>query len=119
MDPELKILFGVIGGILLVATLIGALLAKIVKTDGGRATVANLNARTRSWWIMAGIFSATILMGHVFTTVLFGCLSFLALREFITLNQTERADHGVLHGPRIPQCARHLAGRALRDDALR
>ena len=96
MDPELKILFGVIGGILLVASIVGAVLAKVVKSDGGRATVANLNARTRSWWIMAGIFCATILMGHIFTTVLFGCLSFLALREFITLNQTERADHGVL-----------------------
>jgi phosphatidate cytidylyltransferase len=45
---------------------------------------------------MAGVFCATMVLGHLFTTVLFGLLSFLALREFITLNRTERADHEVL-----------------------
>lgn len=96
MDQDLKILFAVIGGILLLASGIGWGLGRWVKTEGGRATVANLNARTRSWWIMAAVFCATMLLGHLFTTVLFALLSFLALREFITLNQTERADHGVL-----------------------
>jgi phosphatidate cytidylyltransferase len=96
MDTDLKILFGVIGGILLLASAIGWTLGRRVMSESGKATVANLNARTRSWWIMAGVFCATMLLGHLFTTVLFALLSFLALREFITLNQTKRADHGVL-----------------------
>lgn len=96
MDSDLKLLFGLIGGILVIASGIGWGLARSVKTDAGRQTVANLNARTRSWWLMAVVFCVTMVMGHVFTTVLFALLSFFALREFITLNQTERADHGVL-----------------------
>lgn len=58
--------------------------------------VANFNARTRSWWVMAGIFAVTVCLGHWTTTVLFCLLSFLALREFITLNETGRSDHTVL-----------------------
>jgi phosphatidate cytidylyltransferase len=96
MDEDTKILFAVVGGILVVASVIGAVMKMRVKTEAGRATVANLNARTRSWWVMAGVFCATMLLGHLFTTVLFGLLSFFALREFITLNRTERADHEVL-----------------------
>ena len=42
---------------------------------------------------MAAIFSATILLGPTFTTVLFAALSFLAMREFVTLTRTDRADH--------------------------
>jgi phosphatidate cytidylyltransferase len=96
MDQDLKMLFAVIGGILLLASGIGWALGRAVTSESGRATVTNLNARTRSWWVMAAVFCATMVMGHLFTTVLFALLSFLALREFITLNQTERADHGVL-----------------------
>jgi phosphatidate cytidylyltransferase len=96
MDQDLKILFGVVGSILVVASIIGVVMKMRVTSEAGRATVANLNARTRSWWVMAGVFCATMVLGHLFTTVLFGLLSFLALREFITLNRTERADHGVL-----------------------
>ena len=96
MDSDLKILFAVIGSILTIASIIGIVLARTVKSEAGRATVANLNARTRSWWIMTAVFCATMLLGSLFTTILFGLLSFFALREFITLNQTERADHGVL-----------------------
>jgi phosphatidate cytidylyltransferase len=96
MDEDLKILFGVVGSILVVASIIGVVMKMRVKSEAGRVTVANLNARTRSWWVMAGIFCATMVLGHLFTTVLFGLLSFFALREFITLNRTERADHEVL-----------------------
>jgi len=96
MDPDLKILFSLVAGILLLASILGAILARTARSDAARATIANLNARTRSWWVMAAVFSATMLLGHWFTTILFAGLSFLALREFITLNQTHRADHAVL-----------------------
>jgi phosphatidate cytidylyltransferase len=96
MDPITLRLISIVLGILLAASVTGFILASRVKSEGGRATVANLNARIRSWWIMAGVFGATLMLGAVFTTVLFGLISFLAMREFITLNRTERADHGVL-----------------------
>jgi phosphatidate cytidylyltransferase len=96
MDHEFILLLGTVVGILVIASIIGAVLAVRVRSEGGRKTVHNLNARIRSWWVMAAVFSAAIWLGHSFTTVLFGGLSFLAMREFITLTKTERADHEVL-----------------------
>ncbi len=96
MDSETKLLFAIVGSILVVASILGAVLAKTAKSDGAKKTIANMNARTRSWWVMVGVFSATLLMGPNFTTVLFASISFLAMREFITLNKTDRADHAVL-----------------------
>jgi phosphatidate cytidylyltransferase len=96
MDHDTKILISVVIGILVLASIVGAVLARMVKSEAAQKTVANLNARTRSWWVMSGVFCATLLLGPVFTTVLFAFISFLAMREFITLNKTERADHEVL-----------------------
>lgn len=96
MDKDIIYLIGTVVGILVLASIIGAVLARRVTSDKARATVANLNARTRSWWVMAAVFGATMMLGPLFTTILFACLSFLAMREFITLNRTERADHEVL-----------------------
>lgn len=96
MDHQIILLLGTVGAILVISSIIGAILAKRVTSEGARKTVANLNARIRSWWVMSAIFCATMVLGQLFTTVLFACLSFLALREFITLNKTERADHEVL-----------------------
>jgi phosphatidate cytidylyltransferase len=96
MDSDTRLLLSIVGGILVVSSVIGFILSRRAATDSAKATVANLNARIRSWWVMAAIFSATILLGPVFTTVLFALLSFLAMREFITLTKTERADHEVL-----------------------
>jgi len=96
MDHQTLLLFGTVIGILVVSSIIGAVLAVRVTSDQAKATVANLNARIRSWWIMAAVFCATLVLGPVFTTVLFAAISFLAMREFITLNRTERADHEVM-----------------------
>jgi phosphatidate cytidylyltransferase len=96
MDPGIIYLLGTVLGILVVASIIGGICATRVTSEAARVTVANLNARIKSWWVMAAVFCLTILLGPVFTTVLFATLSFLAMREFITLNRTERADHAVL-----------------------
>ena len=96
MDAETKLLFGLVGGILVVASVLGAILKRRARSEAGRNTVANLNARIRSWWVMVAVFGAMLLLGPAWMTALFGLLSFLALREFITLNPTEPADHGVL-----------------------
>jgi phosphatidate cytidylyltransferase len=96
MDHEFILLLGTVVGILVIASIIGAVLAMRVSSEGGRKTVQNLNARIRSWWVMAAVFTAGVGLGSTFTTVLFGGLSFLAMREFITLTKTERADHEVL-----------------------
>jgi len=96
LDRELVLTFGGVLGLLVVSSIVGAVLARVVKSEGGRATVANMNARIRAWWLMAAVFAVSLSTGGVGSVVLFGLLSFLALREFITLTPTRRADHMTL-----------------------
>jgi len=83
-------------GILLAASIIGAVLSRTASSDQARATVANLNARVRAWWMMCALVFCALIAGTIATTILFALLSFLALREFITLAPTRRADHHTL-----------------------
>lgn len=87
------ILFGITGTILAVASLIGAILARRVASATGAATVANLNARIKAWWVMIAIFAACYALGFTATVLLFALTSFYTLREFISLTPTQRADH--------------------------
>ncbi|WP_428981239.1 phosphatidate cytidylyltransferase [Methylopila turkensis] len=82
--------------ILTVATVVGRTLERRATTPEGRATIANLNARTRSWWVMAVVFGAALALGPVATTLLFAGLSFMALREFWTLAPSRAGDHRAL-----------------------
>ena len=50
----------------------------------------------RAWWILFAVLAAAFLLGHVATVVLFGLISFWALREFITLTPTRPGDHRTL-----------------------
>jgi phosphatidate cytidylyltransferase len=89
-------LFGGVLGILVLASAIGVVLKRTAKGDAARATIENLNARTRAWWKMCAIFALTLLIGRVGSLVLFALLSLLALREYITLVPTRRGDHRTL-----------------------
>jgi phosphatidate cytidylyltransferase len=95
-DPDLLWLFGGVLAVLVVATAIGAALGRTVKSETNRAVIDNLNARTRSWWLMCAVFAMTLLVGKTGSLVLFAFLSFLALREYITLVPTRRGDHRAL-----------------------
>lgn len=92
-------LFGVLAGIvvlLALASLVGAVLERRATKHESIATVRNLNARTRSWWVMVLVVGGAILAGHTATVVLFAILSFMALREFWTLTPSRRGDHYAL-----------------------
>jgi len=95
-NAQLTWLFGGVLGILVLASAIGVVLKRTAKSDAARATIENLNARTRAWWKMCTIFALTLLIGRVGSLVLFGLLSLLALREYITLVSTRRGDHRTL-----------------------
>jgi phosphatidate cytidylyltransferase len=95
-DGTLLRLFGVVIALLVLASGVGAGLSRRVHDPGLRATVENVNARIRAWWIMALVFMASVATGRVGSILLFGVLSFLALREFVTLAPTARGDHRAL-----------------------
>lgn len=95
-DQETLWLVGGVIAVLIVASLAGWLLARRTAPPAFVATVANLNARTRAWWIMVAIFVLAILSGGIGSVVLFGLTSFLALREFVTMTPTRPGDHRTL-----------------------
>jgi phosphatidate cytidylyltransferase len=82
--------------LLVIASLIGFVLSRVAKSDKGRATVSNLNARIRAWWVMVAVFGVAVGTGGVGSIVLFFLMSFLAMREFMTLTPTARADHAAI-----------------------
>jgi phosphatidate cytidylyltransferase len=86
---------GVVAG-LVAASLVGFFLSRTVKSESGKAAIENLNARTRSWWIMIGIFALALLLGSTGSLLLFAFISFLALREYVSLIPTLPADHRTL-----------------------
>lgn len=96
LDQELVWLFGGVLALLVLASAIASVLSRRTTSESGRATVANLTARIRAWWVMCAIFALTLALGITGSLVLFGLLSFLALREFITLTPTRRGDHRTL-----------------------
>ncbi|HRE08869.1 MAG TPA: phosphatidate cytidylyltransferase [Opitutaceae bacterium] len=92
-DLEARWFFAGVLGLLVVASLVGALLARTTRSEAGQSVVRNLNARIRAWWFMAAFFGAAVVAGHGASVLLFAAMSFLALREFVTLVPTRRGDH--------------------------
>jgi phosphatidate cytidylyltransferase len=95
-DRELLWLLAGVAALLLTATAVGRVLERVATTPSGRATVDNINARVRAWWVMSIAFAIAVASGGVGSVVLFGVISFLALREFVTLSPTGRFDHAAL-----------------------
>ena len=95
-DPALILLFGGVLGLLVTATAAGAGLKRWLTTPDLRAIVENVNARIRAWWVMAFVFMLSVTTGAIGSILLFALISFLALREFVTLTPTARADHRTL-----------------------
>lgn len=96
VDTELIWLFGGVLGLLVVASPTGLVFSKLIQDEPSRGVIANLNARIRAWWIMCAVFTLALLTGGMGSVILFGLVSFLALREFITLTPTRRGDHRTL-----------------------
>ena len=56
-DRETSLLAASVIAVLILASLIGWILARRLGNADYRATIANLNARTRAWWLMVAVFS--------------------------------------------------------------
>ena len=96
IDKQLIWLLNSVVAFLTVASVVGFVLSRRNNSPAAEATIRNLNARTRSWWLMLVIFAAALMTGRAGALVLFGLTSFWALREFVTLTPTRRGDHRTL-----------------------
>jgi phosphatidate cytidylyltransferase len=96
LDSQLVWAFAGVLGLLALSSLIGVVLKAVIRKPEAQDTISNLNARIGAWWIMSAIFALTLVIGPIGSLVLFGLMSFLALREYVTLLPTRRADHRTL-----------------------
>ena len=93
---------GLMGGVLAAltsATAIGQYLKQQGELGLNAAVVETFNNRIRSWWLMCTVLAAAFALGswsRPTTVLLFGLISFWALREFITLTPTRLGDHRTL-----------------------
>ena len=95
-DPDFaRVVTGIVC-ILAIATAIGQVLRHRARSESSRTTIRNVNARITAWWMMSAIVLGSLMAGPSGTVALFALLSFVALREFVTLMPTRRADHRVL-----------------------
>lgn len=83
---------GVIYGILILASIITRLLRRLSPGEGSK----ELSQRVVSWWWMITVFTIAILTTRIVSTVFLAFVAFLALKEYLSLIPTRRADRSVL-----------------------
>jgi len=80
-----------LGGVLGVLTVAVAIAAALpVLRPGG--DFRNLRQRIGSWWVMIALLAAALLIGWPAVTLLFAVMSFIALREFLSLARMRPED---------------------------
>ena len=89
-------------GVLIMAGLILSLLigAEVFLHLKGRALPADqrreIRARLSTWWVIAGLFLSALILSPGLFIAFFAFVSFLALKEYLSLIPTRRADRRVL-----------------------
>ncbi|MGC6341410.1 phosphatidate cytidylyltransferase [Bisgaard Taxon 45] len=78
---------------LMFASAIGYALKWKVGFGTPHAVIDNLNARINAWWVMILIIFAAAFIGFYALIALFFVISFMALREFLSLIYIRRGDH--------------------------
>jgi phosphatidate cytidylyltransferase len=95
-NPPTWWLFGVVFVLLIIANTVGEALKRQPQNNINPAVLRTFLLRVRAWWMMCAILLTAFFFGFETTIILFGLVSFWALREFITMTPTRRADHRAL-----------------------
>jgi phosphatidate cytidylyltransferase len=61
-----------------------------------QADWTELRQRVRTWWVMAAVFALAMALSRGISLAFFAFVSFLALKEYLSLIPTRRADRSVL-----------------------
>jgi phosphatidate cytidylyltransferase len=97
VDQQVALLFVVLFGVLMLASIAAAFWSMRAARDGkDEQARERIKRDLRAVWIGTSMFWVAWMSGAVGATLLFAFVSFLALREFITLQHTRRGDHRTL-----------------------
>jgi phosphatidate cytidylyltransferase len=91
-SPEVRLVMMGILAVLIVASVATWWLQR----TGPAEKYRELGQRVRSWWIMAAVFAVAIAIDRRLSIIFFAFISFLALKEYLSLIPTRRADRRVL-----------------------
>lgn len=90
--PHLAIAMLVILGILVLAQLTVWLMGLLKP----QVDLTQVRLRIKSWWVMATVFLLALALDRTISLVFMGFVSFLALKEYLSIVPTRRADRRVL-----------------------
>ena len=93
--PTILLLVMMLTGLSL-ALLVGRLVGRRKDSSIDASIVRAFNRRVAAWLTMTAILAVASIVSRVVVVTLFGLLAFWALREFITMTPTRRADHRAL-----------------------
>lgn len=79
-----------------VALVIASILVRLIKRWRPERDDTELRLRVRTWWVIAWTFGLAILLSPGASVAFLAFVSFLALKEFLSLIPTRRADRRVL-----------------------
>jgi len=96
LDATAWILIAVVLGVLGLLMVAGQYLKRQPESKFDAAIVGKFNQRLFFWFMICALLAVALFLGTVPTVILFGLLSFWALREFITMTPTRRGDHRTL-----------------------
>ena len=91
VDQQVALLFVVLFGLLLLVTTVAVIVS--LRRDDNDARHEQIKRDLRALWVGTTLFWLAWIAGPLGATLTFGVISFLALREFITLAHTRRSDH--------------------------
>jgi phosphatidate cytidylyltransferase len=96
LNASAGLLIAVVLSVLAILTLGGQLLKRQPESKFDPAIVGKFNQRVQFWFMICFVLLVALLLGKIPTVILFGLISFWALREFITMTPTRRGDHRTL-----------------------
>jgi phosphatidate cytidylyltransferase len=92
-SQQVQVLFVVLFGLLLMVSAYASMRTVREQDAEGDALRERFHRELRAVWVTAVIFWLAWVSGTVGATLLFGIVSFLAFREYITLLKTRASDH--------------------------
>jgi phosphatidate cytidylyltransferase len=95
-DEQAWVLASGVLGVLALASAVGWVLKLRLARGRPHPVIDNLNARVNAWWVMAAALGIALAAGRTGVIVLFLFVSFVALREYVTIAPTRRGDHWAL-----------------------
>ncbi len=83
-------------GALFAALILASMIVRVLRLLKPQADWTEIIVRIRTWWIMVGVFVFAIISNRTISILFFAFVSFLALKEYLSLIPTRRADRRVL-----------------------